>query len=57
MIYERKKKMVLKMYAFYMSVAKRLGGTVGQAVAFCVLVRLILRGVEKIQNAGGEGGC
>ena len=48
--------MILKMYAFYMSVAKRLGGTVGQAVAFCVLVRLILRGVEKIQNAGGEGG-
>ena len=48
--------MILKMYAFYMSGAKRLGGAVGQALAFCLLVRLILRGVEKIQNAGGEGG-
>ena len=47
--------MILKMYAFYMSVAKKLGGTVGQAVAFCVLVRLILHGVEKIQHAGGRG--
>ena len=47
--------MILKMYTFYMSVAKKLGGTVGQAVAFCVLVKLIIHGVEKIQNAGEKG--
>ena len=47
--------MILKLYSLYMSMAKKLGGTVGQAVAFYALVRLILHGVERIQNVNGEG--
>jgi hypothetical protein len=42
--------MILRMYMFYMGLAKRIGGTVAQAAAFYVLVRLILSGVHGIQR-------
>ncbi len=42
--------MILRMYMFYMSLAKKIGGTVAQAAAFYVLVRLILCGVHGIQR-------
>lgn len=42
--------MILKMYMFYMTAAKKLGGTVAQAAAFYLLVRLIIHGAQKVQE-------